>query len=58
MQLIVGNVLKIKAQGYQIEAANVRHEHEWKVWRDVKLPDGKLLMPGVICHATNVDRAS
>ena len=34
--------------------ANVRHEHEWKVWQDVKLPDGKLLIPGVVSHATNV----
>jgi 5-methyltetrahydropteroyltriglutamate--homocysteine methyltransferase len=32
----------------------VRHEHEWKVWQDVKLPEGKLLMPGVVSHATNV----
>jgi 5-methyltetrahydropteroyltriglutamate--homocysteine methyltransferase len=32
----------------------VRHEHEWKVWRDVKLSDGKILMPGVVSHATNV----
>jgi 5-methyltetrahydropteroyltriglutamate--homocysteine methyltransferase len=37
-----------------VEAGNVRHEHEWKVWRDVKLPEGKLLMPGVVSHATNV----
>jgi len=34
--------------------ANVRHEHKWKVWRDVKLLDGKILMPGVVSHATNV----
>jgi 5-methyltetrahydropteroyltriglutamate--homocysteine methyltransferase len=32
----------------------VRHEHEYKVWRDVKLPDGKILIPGVVSHATNV----
>jgi 5-methyltetrahydropteroyltriglutamate--homocysteine methyltransferase len=37
-----------------VEAANVRHEHEHKVWRDVKLPDGKILIPGVVGHATNV----
>ena len=34
--------------------ANPRHEHEWAVWKDVKLPDGKVLIPGVISHATNV----
>ena len=33
---------------------NVRHEHEWRVWQDVKLPDGKLLIPGVVSHATNI----
>jgi 5-methyltetrahydropteroyltriglutamate--homocysteine methyltransferase len=32
----------------------VRHEHEWRVWEEVKLPDGKLLMPGVISHATDL----
>jgi len=48
-------LLKVKAQAYSIEAGNVRHEHEWKVWRDtVKLPEGKLLIPGVVSHATNV----
>jgi 5-methyltetrahydropteroyltriglutamate--homocysteine methyltransferase len=47
-------LLTIRAGAYSIEAGNVRHEHEWKVWRDVKLPDGKLLIPGVVSHATNV----
>ena len=47
-------MLKIDAQCYSIEAANVRHEHEWQVWKDVKLPDGKILMPGVISHATDL----
>jgi len=51
---IVDLLLQVRAQCYSIEAANVRHEHEWKVWQDVKLPDGKLLMPGVVSHATNV----
>ena len=51
---IVDLVLKVKAQAYVIEGANPRHEHEWKVWKDVKLPAGKILMPGVISHATNV----
>ena len=47
-------MLKINAQAYVIEAANPRHEHEWMVWQDVKLPDGKILVPGVISHQTNV----
>ena len=47
-------MLKVKAQAYSVEAGNVRHEHEYKVWRDVKLPDGKILIPGVVSHATNV----
>jgi 5-methyltetrahydropteroyltriglutamate--homocysteine methyltransferase len=47
-------VLKVKAGAYVIEGANPRHEHEWRVWKDVKLPAGKVLMPGVISHATNV----
>ena len=51
---IVDIVLKVRAQGYVIEAANARHEHEWQVWRDVKLPDNKVLIPGVVSHATNV----
>jgi 5-methyltetrahydropteroyltriglutamate--homocysteine methyltransferase len=37
-----------------VEAGNVRHEHEWKVWKDTKLPDGKVLIPGFVSHATNV----
>jgi len=44
-------ILKINAQGFSIEAANPRHEWEWTVWQDVKLPDGKILLPGVISHA-------
>ena len=51
---IVDVMLKVKAQAYSIEAGNVRHEHEWKVWRDVKLPEGRILIPGVVSHATNV----
>jgi 5-methyltetrahydropteroyltriglutamate--homocysteine methyltransferase len=51
---IVALLFKIKAQAYAIEAANPRHEHEWMVWKDVKLPDGKILIPGLISHATNV----
>ena len=51
---IVDLILKINAQAYSIEAANPRHEHEWMVWKDVKLPDGKILIPGIISHSTNV----
>ncbi len=47
-------LLHINAQQYSIEAANVRHEHEYHVWEDVKLPDGKMLMPGVVGHATDL----
>ena len=47
-------MLRVKAQAYSVEAGNVRHEHEYKVWQDVKLPDGRLLIPGVVSHATNV----
>jgi 5-methyltetrahydropteroyltriglutamate--homocysteine methyltransferase len=51
---IVDVLLTVRAGCYSVEAANPRHEHEWKVWRDVKLPEGKILMPGVVSHATNV----
>jgi 5-methyltetrahydropteroyltriglutamate--homocysteine methyltransferase len=51
---IVDVMLKVKAQAFSVEAGNVRHEHEYKVWRDVKLPDEKILIPGVVSHATNV----
>jgi 5-methyltetrahydropteroyltriglutamate--homocysteine methyltransferase len=49
---IVDIILKIHAGAYSFEAANPRHEHEWKVWKDVKLPEGKILIPGVISHST------
>ncbi len=51
---IVDLILKIRVGAYVIEGANPRHEHEWKVWQDVKLPAGSVLIPGVISHATNV----
>jgi 5-methyltetrahydropteroyltriglutamate--homocysteine methyltransferase len=54
LKTIVDLILKVRAQAYAIEAANPRHEHEWLVWKDVKLPDGKILIPGIISHATNV----
>src|SRR5882762_8982236 len=49
---IVDLVLKVRAGAYSIEAANVRHEHEWRVWQTVKLPPEKILIPGVITHHT------
>jgi len=54
MRDIVDVMLRINVQAYSFEAGNVRHEHEWKVWQDVKLPDDKLILPGVVSHATNV----
>ena len=51
---IVDLILSVNVGAYVIEGANPRHEHEWKVWQDVKLPAGKALVPGVISHATNV----
>ena len=51
---LVDLMLKVRAGGYSVEAANPRHEHEWKIWKDVRFPDGKLLIPGVVSHATNV----
>jgi 5-methyltetrahydropteroyltriglutamate--homocysteine methyltransferase len=46
-------VLKVKAQAFLIEGANARHEHEVAVWDTVKLPDGKILIPGVVTHSTD-----
>ena len=54
LRKIVDLVLKVKAGAYLIESANPRHEHEWRVWQDVKLPAGKVLVPGVVSHGTNV----
>ena len=54
MRDIVEVMLAVKCRAYSFEAGNGRHEHEWKVWRDVKLADGKLILPGVASHATNV----
>lgn len=47
-------MLQINAGAYSFEAANVRPEHEWRVWEDTKLPEGKVIIPGVVSHATNV----
>jgi 5-methyltetrahydropteroyltriglutamate--homocysteine methyltransferase len=51
---IVDLVLLVKAQAYLIEGANARHEHEVAVWEKVKLPAGKILIPGVVTHSTDV----
>ena len=51
---IVDIMLGINAGAISFEAANPRHEHEWTVWESVKLPEGKVLIPGVITHSSNV----
>lgn len=51
---LVDLVLGVNAGFYSLEAGNPRHEHEWQVWREVKLPEGKKLIPGVISHSTNL----
>jgi 5-methyltetrahydropteroyltriglutamate--homocysteine methyltransferase len=50
---VIDVVLEARPTGLAFEAANPRHEHEWKVWKDVRLPDGKVLIPGVIDSTTN-----
>jgi 5-methyltetrahydropteroyltriglutamate--homocysteine methyltransferase len=54
LQDIVDVILKINAGAYSFEAANPRHEHEWRVWERVRFPEGKVLIPGVISHTTNL----
>ena len=51
---IVETLLSIDVGAYSFEAANPRHEHEWRVWEHVKLPEGKCLIPGVITHSSNI----
>jgi len=51
---MVDVLLRVKAQGYSIEGANARHEHEYRLWETVKLPDHKVLIPGVVAHATDI----
>jgi 5-methyltetrahydropteroyltriglutamate--homocysteine methyltransferase len=51
---LVDLLLSVKAQAYLIEAANARHEHEYAVWETVPLPEGKILIPGVITHSTDI----
>ena len=52
LDAIVDLMLRVNAGAYSIEAANVRHEHEWRVWQQVTLPPGKILIPGVVTHHT------
>jgi 5-methyltetrahydropteroyltriglutamate--homocysteine methyltransferase len=51
---IIDLLLQVNTGHYSFEAANPRHAHEWRVWETVKLPPGKVLIPGVISHATNI----
>lgn len=51
---VVDLMLRINVGGYSLEMANPRHEHEWRVWEHVKLPEGKTLLPGLVSHATNI----
>jgi len=54
LQDVVDAMLKVRAGAYSFEAANARHEHEYHLWETVKLPEGKILIPGVITHASNI----
>jgi 5-methyltetrahydropteroyltriglutamate--homocysteine methyltransferase len=50
LEEVIGFILQVKAGAYSIEAANPRHEHEWRVWENGRLPPDKILIPGVITH--------
>ena len=50
---VVGFMLEINAGAYSFEVGNPRHQHEWRIWETTSLPDGKVLMPGFLCHAHN-----
>ncbi len=54
LQDVLEAMLKVNAGAYSFEAANARHEHEYHIWETVKLPEGKVLIPGVITHASNI----
>jgi 5-methyltetrahydropteroyltriglutamate--homocysteine methyltransferase len=47
-------MLKINAGAYSFENANVRHEHEYHIWEDIELPEGRKLIPGMLLHASNI----
>ena len=54
MAVFADLVLKVRAGAYSVELANPRHEHEWRLWEELKLPKDTILIPGVISHATNI----
>jgi 5-methyltetrahydropteroyltriglutamate--homocysteine methyltransferase len=54
LEHVLDLMLRVRAGAYSIEAANPRHEHEWKLWTRTPLPPDKLLIPGVVSHATNI----
>ncbi|MET7999506.1 cobalamin-independent methionine synthase II family protein [Nonomuraea glycinis] len=54
LEHIADLLIKVNTQAYAVESGNVRHAHEWRVWEDVKLPEGKILAPGVVSHATDL----
>lgn len=54
MRAIIDLILTVRAGAFVLEMANPRHEHEWQIWKDVKLPKGVVLIPGVISHVSNV----
>jgi 5-methyltetrahydropteroyltriglutamate--homocysteine methyltransferase len=51
---VIDLALQVHAQACSFEAGNVRHQHEWTIWKDIKLPAGKIIVPGVVSHATNI----
>ena len=54
MKHLVDLMLAVNCDYYSFEAANARHEHEWKIWKTVKLPPGKKILPGIVSHSTNL----
>ena len=54
LKTILDTILKVRVQGYSVEGANDRHVHEVLIWDDVKLPEGKVLLPGIVGHVSNV----
>jgi 5-methyltetrahydropteroyltriglutamate--homocysteine methyltransferase len=54
MKHLADIIIKIRANTYSFEMANPRHDHEWKIWQTVKLPDDKILLPGVVSNSTVV----
>jgi 5-methyltetrahydropteroyltriglutamate--homocysteine methyltransferase len=54
MREIIDLILTVKAGAFVLEMANPRHEHEWQIWKDVKLPKDTVLIPGIISHVSNV----